>query len=107
MRCEDFPCCGHYDEDSGEIFCHEATRTPKQKAMDEAIARIEREYADLEEAQRRRRVWENAPEEHDEETCGAEEDAEGNVLFCRECIVLAENDEQEAMEYARDYGDHY
>jgi hypothetical protein len=35
MRCEDFPCCGHYEASTGDIFCHEANRSSSERARDE------------------------------------------------------------------------
>jgi len=74
-RCEDFPCCGHYDGplSHGASFCREAT-------MSRAEREEEREQREIEDRQRAldrkiaaRIAYEKAPVEHKECTCNVHE----------------------------------
>jgi hypothetical protein len=95
MRCEDFPACGHYEADTGDIFCREATMTAEEREEQAIRDRAEREIAALRKKREAREAFENAPSEHDEEKC---EDKP-----CKECLVEIDAHEQEyahLQEYA-------
>lgn len=100
MRCEDFPCCGHYEASTGETFCYEATRTPAQRKADELRAQADRIEAEAEREDARSRAWAAASErDHDDERCD-----NGNDEMCEECFREAEECEADYA-YAVRHGD--
>lgn len=100
MRCEDFPCCGHYEQATGETFCYEATRTPKQRALDEEQDDINRRQAALDKKIERAAEMRAAEDrEHDDDRCGDGEQ------MCFDCLVEAHDaeDNYDPADYEREY----
>ena len=99
MRCEDFPCCGHYEESTGEIFCSEATRTPAQRKAATMRLEASRLNAEADRITEREQGYHRAQElEHDEVRCGYGEE------LCGDCYVEAEDEiisTQEDMDEVR------
>lgn len=105
MRCEDFPCCGHYEASTGDIFCYEANRTPAQRKADAKRLEAERLIAEANAIDARTIEYNKSLDrDHDDERC------ENGLEMCEECYVEAENAEADYANergFDRDHPDDY
>jgi len=97
MRCEDFPCCGHYEESTGEIFCFEATEPREDRERRLAHEAVDREFDRKKRAAEERAVYAAAPDEHNDVVCEGTYDDEEWIIPpnpCKECLSEAHDQEQ-------------
>jgi hypothetical protein len=103
MRCEDFPCCGHYEQSTGDIFCGEylenerrANLSPMEREIEDSAERIRARYETEAKAAKAKAEYDAAPDEHDETQCD-----DGNL--CKDCLADASDWEERRTEAERDF----
>ena len=97
--CEDFPCCGHYDDEGS--FCPQPWDIPS--SLEYTLRKAENKWHEEERARKEREAYERAPSSCGEYVGGAWIEPGEYCGYCKECIAEADDREREGMRWEEEY----